>query len=134
VGHLDAECSCSLQVDDELELGRLQDREVCGLRALEDLTGVDADPTTTLDSSASLKRDRKDARGPARSSPETIPSRVLPPTVPSASGAPPLARVAGALARRFQQVCAAMIAEALMLKSWCNWSTDRLFALRLSRG
>jgi len=36
----------------------------------------------------------------------------LPPIVPSAGGAP-LARVPSALARRFQQVCAAMVAEAL---------------------
>src|SRR5262249_36350761 len=45
VGHLDAEQSRRLQVDDELELGRLQDRQVCGLCALKDLTGVDADLT-----------------------------------------------------------------------------------------
>jgi hypothetical protein len=32
-----------LQVDDELEFGGLQDREVGGLRALEDSTSVDAD-------------------------------------------------------------------------------------------
>jgi DNA-binding MarR family transcriptional regulator len=37
----------------------------------------------------------------------------LPPLVPSGTGAPPLPRVASALARRFQQVCAAMVAEAL---------------------
>ena len=32
-----------LQIDDELELGRLHDRQVGGLRALEDSTGIDAD-------------------------------------------------------------------------------------------
>lgn len=37
----------------------------------------------------------------------------LPPVVQSATGAPPLARRAAPLARRFQQVCAGIIAEAL---------------------
>jgi DNA-binding MarR family transcriptional regulator len=37
----------------------------------------------------------------------------LPPVVQSATGAPPLARRASPLARRFQQVCAGIIAEAL---------------------
>jgi hypothetical protein len=32
-----------LEIDDELECGRLLDREVGGLLALEDLAGVDAD-------------------------------------------------------------------------------------------
>jgi hypothetical protein len=32
-----------LQVDHELELGRLQDREVCWFFALEDAAGIDAD-------------------------------------------------------------------------------------------
>src|SRR6266540_2496973 len=90
--------------------------------------------TTTLDSSASLKRDRKDARGPARSSPETTPSSVLPPTVPSASGAPPLARVAGALARRFQQVCAAMIAEALCGEELVQLEYGSLVCLEIEPG
>src|SRR5262245_3075244 len=43
VRHLDAECPSRLQVDDELELGRLQDRQIGGFCALEDLAGVDAD-------------------------------------------------------------------------------------------
>ena len=34
-----------LQVDDELELGRLHDRQVGGLGALEDVAGIDADLT-----------------------------------------------------------------------------------------
>ena len=34
-----------LQVDDQLELGRLHDRQVGGLRALEDAAGIDADLT-----------------------------------------------------------------------------------------
>src|ERR1700736_1465967 len=43
VGHLDAERPGRLQVDDELEFGRLQHRQVGGLCAFEDLTGVGAD-------------------------------------------------------------------------------------------
>jgi hypothetical protein len=43
--NFEAERPGRLHVDDKLEFGRLQDREVGGLRALEDLTGVDADPT-----------------------------------------------------------------------------------------
>src|SRR3979411_2553205 len=44
----------------------------------------------------------------------SIPARTFPPpVVVSAGGAPPLPRRANPLARRFQQVCAAMIAEAL---------------------
>src|SRR5271166_646755 len=42
VRHLDAEYPGRLQVDDELELGRLQDRQIGGFRTLEDLAGVDA--------------------------------------------------------------------------------------------
>jgi len=35
IGHLDAECSRGLHVDNELELGRLQDRQVGRLGALD---------------------------------------------------------------------------------------------------
>src|SRR5436189_5816425 len=38
--HLDAECPRRLQVDDELEFGRLQHRQISGVRALKDSTGV----------------------------------------------------------------------------------------------
>ena len=48
--HFEAERPGRLQVDDELEFGRLQDRQVGGLRALEDLTGVDADLTIHVQS------------------------------------------------------------------------------------
>src|SRR5215831_5151119 len=34
-----------LQIEDKFELGRLQDRKLCGLRALKDAAGVDADLT-----------------------------------------------------------------------------------------
>jgi DNA-binding MarR family transcriptional regulator len=40
-------------------------------------------------------------------------TNAFPPLVRSATGAPPLARRAAPLSRRFQQVCAGMIAEAL---------------------
>ena len=56
---------------------------------------------------------RKDRERPTRSPADALPAAGLPPTAPSATGAPPLVRVAGPLARRFQQVCAAMIADAL---------------------
>src|SRR5215813_14661466 len=45
IGHLDAEQSRRLRVDDELEFARLQDRQVGWLRAFEDLPGIDADLT-----------------------------------------------------------------------------------------
>jgi hypothetical protein len=41
--HLDPECPRRLQVDGELELGRLQHWQVGGLHAFENLTGIDAD-------------------------------------------------------------------------------------------
>src|SRR5262249_40666358 len=41
--HFKAERPVRLQVDDELKFGHLQDREVCGLRALEDSAAIVAD-------------------------------------------------------------------------------------------
>src|SRR5262245_8769915 len=41
--HLDPERPSRLHIDDELELGRLQDRQIGGLRTLQDLTGVGTD-------------------------------------------------------------------------------------------
>src|SRR6516162_7871652 len=43
IGHLKAKRPCCLQVDDELELGRLHDRQVRGLRAFENAGGINAD-------------------------------------------------------------------------------------------
>ena len=43
VGNLDAERPGCLQINDELEFGRLQDRQVGWLGPLKDMTGVDAD-------------------------------------------------------------------------------------------
>ena len=42
-GTVEAERLGGLEVDDQLELGRLHDRQVGRLRALEDAAGVDAD-------------------------------------------------------------------------------------------
>ena len=42
-GTVEAERLGGLEIDDQLELGRLLDRQVGGLLALEDATGVDAD-------------------------------------------------------------------------------------------
>src|SRR5215469_15951699 len=42
VGHLEAERSGRYQIDDEFELGGLHDRQIGGLRTLEDLTRVEA--------------------------------------------------------------------------------------------
>src|SRR5262245_48964432 len=39
-GHVEAKRSSRLQIDDELKFGRLQDRQVPGLRAFKNLTGV----------------------------------------------------------------------------------------------
>ena len=44
-GTVEAEHPGGLSVDDQLELGRLHDRQVRGLGALEDATGIDADLT-----------------------------------------------------------------------------------------
>src|SRR5262249_62347775 len=41
----ETECPGGRQIDDQLELARLHDRQIRRLRALEDLTGVDADLT-----------------------------------------------------------------------------------------
>lgn len=53
-------------------------------------------------------------QAPAPSAGAAVAESSLPlPLVPSASGAPSLPRRAAPLARRFQQICAAMVAEAL---------------------
>jgi len=70
---------------------------------------------------------------PAASSAEAN-SSTLPPIVPSATGAPPLARVAGALARRFQQVCATMIADALAGEEVVQLEYGSLVCLEIEPG
>src|SRR6266849_758821 len=97
-----------------------------------------ATTTTTpppLGSPTNLKRmERRDGRGPAHSSLESIPSSALPPTVPSGGSAPPLARVAAPLARRFQQVCAAMIADALSGEEVVQLEYGSLVCLEIEPG
>src|SRR5262249_58807593 len=41
----EAQRPCGLGIDDQLELGRLHNRQICWLGALEDSTGVDAELT-----------------------------------------------------------------------------------------
>src|SRR5262249_27884325 len=43
-----------LEIDDQLELGRLRDRQVGRLRALEDATGIDAHLTERIDRARSV--------------------------------------------------------------------------------
>src|SRR5215475_14368269 len=52
--HLDAECAGGRQIDDELELGRLYDRQVLRLRALKDATHIDADLTIRIPNVGSI--------------------------------------------------------------------------------
>ncbi len=58
----------------------------------------------------------------------------LPSTVRSPSGGPPLPRVPAALARRFQQVCAAMLAEAIAGDEVVQLEYASLIALELEPG
>jgi hypothetical protein len=59
-GHVKAQRLCGLEVEHEFEFGGLHHRQVGGLRAAEDLAGVDADLTRM--SSASAKHLKKEAR------------------------------------------------------------------------
>jgi DNA-binding MarR family transcriptional regulator len=71
---------------------------------------------------------------PRRSSSLDATPVTLPPIVPSASGAPPLTRVAGPLARRFQQICAATVAEALSGEEVVQLEYGSLVCLELEPG
>jgi DNA-binding MarR family transcriptional regulator len=89
----------------------------------------------TLTPSADLKRKNiKGLRTPPGSLVRTIPAGTLPPVVPSTTGAPPLARVAAPLARRFQQVCAALIAEALAGEDLVQLEYGSLVCLEIEPG
>ena len=77
---------------------------------------------------------RKDRERPTRSPADALPAAGLPPTAPSATGAPPLVRVAGPLARRFQQVCAAMIADALVGEEVVQLEYGSLLCLEIEPG
>jgi len=60
--------------------------------------------------------------------------QALPPIVQSASGAPPLTRAASALARRFQLICATMIAEALAGEEVVQLEYGTLLCLEIEPG
>jgi DNA-binding MarR family transcriptional regulator len=70
-----------------------------------------------------------------RQSREKAANRVsLPPVVPSATGAPALPRVPSALALRFQQICAALIAAALAGEEVMQWEYGTLVCLEIEPG
>ena len=58
----------------------------------------------------------------------------LPAIVPSASGAPPLVRAAAPLARRFQLICATMVAEALAGEEVVQLEYGTLLCLEIEPG
>jgi DNA-binding MarR family transcriptional regulator len=57
-----------------------------------------------------------------------------PPIVKSASGAPPLTRVASALARRFHLICSTMLAEVLTGEEVVQLEYGTLLCLEIERG
>src|SRR6266851_7486856 len=71
---------------------------------------------------------------PARPYAKHVTARALPPIVQSASGAPPLTRAASALARRFQLICATMIAEALAGEEVVQLEYGTLLCLEIEPG
>jgi DNA-binding MarR family transcriptional regulator len=71
---------------------------------------------------------------PAPSHAKSRAARMLPPIVQSASGAPPLTRAASALARRFQLICATMIAEALAGEDVVQLEYGTLLCLEIEPG
>src|SRR5438128_2536520 len=80
---------------------------------------------------------RTSAKGrtvPARPCAKSRRARALPPIVQSASGAPPLAHAASALARRFQLICATMIAEALAGEEVVQLEYGTLLCLEIEPG
>src|SRR2546422_10051936 len=80
---------------------------------------------------------RTSARGgtvPARPCAKSRRARALPPIVQPASGGPPLLRAASALARRFQLICATMIAEALVGEDVVQLEYGTLLCLEIEPG
>jgi DNA-binding MarR family transcriptional regulator len=74
-------------------------------------------------------------KGPKRPEATSPSSASFPiPVMPSASGAPPLPRRAAPLARRFQQICAAMIADALAGEEVVQLEYGSLIALDIEPG
>jgi len=76
--------------------------------------------------------DQRVVRG--RSSSERGAASALPPIVHSPGGAPPLVRNAAPLARRFQQVCSAMIADALSGEELVQLEFGSLICLEIEPG
>jgi DNA-binding MarR family transcriptional regulator len=64
----------------------------------------------------------------------TAESKTLPTTVVPEDGAPPLPRVPGLLARRFQQVCATMIGHAVANEGLVQLEYASLIALEIEPG
>src|SRR5262249_56330580 len=91
-----------LRVDDEFEFGRLQDRQVGGLRALEDLTGIDADLTPRVQKIGPIAHQQARfghlSRGTTRGNPVARPS-VANWTRPAARDASPAIKRASARSR-----------------------------------
>src|SRR5438552_9048892 len=54
IGHDKAKGSCSFRIDDQLEFGRLYDRQVGRLGALENFSGVDACLTIAIGNAGSI--------------------------------------------------------------------------------
>src|SRR3984893_12887435 len=54
IGYGEAEHPCGLGIDDQLELGRLHDRQLGRLRPLQDAAGIDADLTPSIRDVASV--------------------------------------------------------------------------------
>src|SRR5713226_6448176 len=71
---------------------------------------------------------------PARPHAKSLAASALPPIVQSASGAPPLVRAASALARRFQLICATMVAEALAGEDVVQLEYGTLLCLEIEPG
>jgi DNA-binding MarR family transcriptional regulator len=82
-------------------------------------------------------RGRKGTRSAAvrkRNAAAAAASMTLPTTVIPGDGAPPLPRTPGALARRFQQVCATMIGEAIAGEDVVQLEYGSLIALEIEPG
>jgi hypothetical protein len=60
VGHSDAEHPCRAGVDDQLKLGRLNNRQVSGLSTLENTAGIDANLTIRVPDVGSIAHQSAD--------------------------------------------------------------------------
>jgi DNA-binding MarR family transcriptional regulator len=76
----------------------------------------------------------KHRQGPARVYTPSRPPGTLPAIVSSASGSPPLVRAAAPLTRRFQLICATMVAEALAGEEVVQLEYGTLLCLEIEPG